>query len=60
MVYVSVAGLNSGTVLMDLPRMRAANWSELFIENFMTYKDKLIFCDQDLYNIFFYSRPGNT
>ena len=54
----TIAGVNSGVMLMNLTRMREAKWIEHIIPYYKEYKLKITWGDQDLINIFFHYFPG--
>ena len=54
--FVPPYGVNSGVMLMDLPRMRAAGWRERMVDYRARYP-AIPWGDQDLINIFFHDAP---
>ncbi len=50
-------GLNSGVMLMDLPRMTATRWQDKVLSAYSALKKHLAFVDQDLLNLIFHHFP---
>ncbi|XP_041934677.1 glucoside xylosyltransferase 1 [Alosa sapidissima] len=68
--YYGTTGVNSGVMLMNLTRIRAAlfkndmtsvglHWGELLLPLFHKYKLNITWGDQDLINIIFHHNPEN-
>ncbi|KAL5288943.1 GXYLT2 family protein [Megaselia abdita] len=58
--FYGAMGLNSGVMLMNLTRMREFEWEKKIFPIYDSYKNKIIFGDQDLINIFFYYFPDKV
>ena len=56
--YSGVLGINSGVMLMHLPRIRASNWLEEIKNHYQVYRYNITWGDQDLLNIYFHFHPG--
>lgn len=53
--YVKPYGVNTGVMLMNLTRLRKMSWEKDLINIYTNNKEKLIFGDQDILNIYFHS-----
>lgn len=59
-LFLYLAGVNSGVMLMNLTRLRKSNWQSAILEYYKIYKMYIVFGDQDLINIYFHFHSGNT
>ncbi|EDV29488.1 uncharacterized protein TRIADDRAFT_18350, partial [Trichoplax adhaerens] len=55
--YYGELGINSGIMLMNLTRMRKANWNDIVLKLYQEYKSGIVFGDQDILNVVFHFHP---
>ena len=58
--YYGRLGVNSGVMLMNLTRMRRINWNDDVYPIYKHYRYDITWGDQDILNIMFHFKPGNT
>lgn len=58
--YYGELGINSGIMLMNLTRMRKANWNDIVLKKYQDYRSGIVFGDQDILNVVFHFYPGNA
>lgn len=58
--YYGLSGLNSGTILMNLTRMRKFNFVEKAFRVYSEYQNNIKLADQDILNILAYYNPGSV
>ncbi len=56
--YYGRLGVNSGIMLMNLTRMREANWNKDVYPISQKYRFDITWGDQDILNIMFHFKPG--
>ena len=59
-VFLSILGVNSGVMLMNLTRMREVNWVDEMVAYYKEYHLRITWGDQDLVNIYFHFSPGRN
>lgn len=57
---ITVTGVNSGVMLMNLTRMRQFGWEKYLAPIYKEFKLKITWGDQDIINIIFHYHPGNS